>query len=169
MASRAVFFDRDGTLNVEVHFLHRVEDFAWTEDAVEAVRYCNASGYLAIVVSNQSGVARGYFPEEDVRALHRWMNEDLARRGAHLDAFYYCPHYEQGSVARYAQKCNCRKPATGMIDRACSEYGIDRRGSIMVGDKASDMECAKNAGLRGIRYDGGSLLRLVQQAIEQSK
>ena len=161
----AVFFDRDGTLNVEVHFLHRIEDFRWTEGAVEAVKYCNEHCYPAIVISNQSGVARGYFPEEDVRRLHAWMNGNLAAHGAHLDAFYYCPHYAQGSVPQYAKKCDCRKPSPRMVEEACNSFGIDRRASLFLGDKESDMECARNAGVKGVRYAGGSLLEALRKGL----
>ena len=96
----AVFFDRDGTLNVDKDYLYRIEDFEWLEDAPQAIRWANERGLLVIVITNQSGVARGYFAEEDVRRLHEWMNEDLARFGAHIDAFYYCPHHA------YQSRCN---------------------------------------------------------------
>ena len=92
MANKAVFFDRDGTLNVDVHYLYRPEDFQWTPEAVEAIEYCHQQGYLVVVITNQSGVARGYYTEAEVQRLHQWMNEELARQGAKpIDAFYYCP------------------------------------------------------------------------------
>ncbi|MBQ7477711.1 MAG: HAD-IIIA family hydrolase, partial [Selenomonadaceae bacterium] len=93
---KAVFFDRDGTLNVDTDYLYKIEEFRWEEDAVEAIRYCNDKGWLVIVVTNQSGVARGYYTEADVERLHAWMNEDLQKHGAHIDAFYYCPHHPKG-------------------------------------------------------------------------
>ncbi len=167
MGNKAVFFDRDGTLNVDVHYLHKVEDFQWCEDAAAAVRYCNEQGYLVIVITNQSGVARGYFPESDVRRLHEWMNEDLRARNAHIDAFYYCPHHEKGSVKEYTKKCLCRKPSPYMVEEACRRFGIDRAASVFIGDKASDMECASNAGIRGIPYHGGSLLEVLKQGLEK--
>ncbi len=165
MGLKAVFFDRDGTLNVDVSYLHRIEDFQWCEGALDAVRYCNENGYLVIVVTNQSGVARGYFKEDDIRVLHLWMNEYLMKHNAHIDAFYYCPHYEGGVVAELSKPCSCRKPAPGMVDKACEEYGIDRDKSFLVGDKESDMQCAENAHVCGIRYSGGNLLETLKQGL----
>lgn len=161
MANKAVFFDRDGTLNVDVHYLYRKEDFLWIEGAVEAVRYCNRQGYKVIVITNQSGVARGYYTEADVRSLHVWMNEELRQQGAHIDAFYYCPHHPQGTVAVYTKNCDCRKPGTKLIDDACRDFGIDRSLSFMVGDKTIDVECADRAGVRGIQFTGGNLFHAI--------
>ena len=161
----AVFFDRDGTLNVDIHYLHRPENFIWTPDAPTAIRHLNERGILTIVVTNQSGVARGYSPEEDVCRLHDWMNEELKKEGAHLDALFYCPHHIDGKIPKYTKACNCRKPATGMIDAACAEYDIDRTRAVLIGDSESDMECARRAGLRGVRYEGGSLLEVVERVL----
>lgn len=165
MANKAVFFDRDGTLNVDIHYLHRPEDFVWIEGAREAIKYVQGLGYLAILVTNQSGVARGYYGEEDVRRVYDYMNAELKKIGAHLDALYYCPHHPEAKIEKYRQVCTCRKPATGMIDAACKEHAIDRTQSYFVGDTDGDMACAKNAGLTGLRYEHGSLLDLVKSNI----
>ena len=165
MANKAVFFDRDGTLNVDIHYLHRPEDFQWMPEAREAVKYVNEHGYLAIIVTNQSGVARGYYPECDVVRVYDWMNEQLEGIGAHFDALYYCPHHPEAAIERYRRPCRCRKPQTGLVDAACACYGIDRSASLLVGDSTSDMLCAQSAGVRGVRYAGGSLLDCVRQAI----
>ncbi|TYZ24073.1 D-glycero-alpha-D-manno-heptose-1,7-bisphosphate 7-phosphatase [Selenomonas ruminis] len=162
---KAVFFDRDGTLNVDIHYLHRPEDFIWIEGAKEAIKYVNDRGYLAILVTNQSGIARGYYPEEDVRKVYDWMNAELARIGAHLDALFFCPHHPEGKAPVYTKVCDCRKPATGMIDRACEQYRIDRSKSYFVGDSDGDMECAKRAGLTGLPYKSGSLLACVKDRL----
>lgn len=161
--NKAVFFDRDGTLNVDTAYLHRPEDFQWIEGAKEAIKYVNDLGYLAIVATNQSGVARGYYPEEDIKAVYDWMNEDLAKIGAHLDALYYCPHHPEAKVPAYRQICTCRKPNTGMVDKACDEYHIDRSKSFFVGDSDRDLECGQKAGLTGIRYKQGSLLTCIKE------
>ena len=147
MENKAVFFDRDGTLNVDIHYLHRPEDFIWIPRAKEAIRHVNDRGYLAILVTNQSGVARDYYPESDVVRVYEWMNAELQRSGAHLDALYYCPHHPQGSVARYTRACACRKPEPGMILRAAQEHGIDLARSLLVGDKISDLEAGRAAGI----------------------
>ena len=118
MPNKAIFFDRDGTLNVDVHYLHEPADFVWVEGAIEAIRWANEHGYLVIVVTNQSGIARGYYDEAAVHRLHDWMNEELARQGARIDAFYYCPHHPAGRVPAYTRICDCRKPAPGMLLRA---------------------------------------------------
>ena len=96
----AVFFDRDGVLNRDLGYLHRPEEFEWLEGAKKAIRLCNDSGYLVFVVTNQAGVARGFYGEEDVHRLHAWMNEELAREGAHVDAFEFCPHHPEGGASR---------------------------------------------------------------------
>lgn len=160
-----VFFDRDGTLNVDVDYLHRPEDFIWTPEAPAAIRRLNECGVLTVVVTNQSGVARGYYPEEDVLRLHDWMNEELKKEGAHLDTLFYCPHYPEGKIPEYAKICNCRKPAAGMIDAACEAHPIDRRRAVLIGDSERDMECARRAGIKGVLYTGGSLLEVVERVL----
>ena len=161
----AVFFDRDGTLNVDKNYLHKIEEFEWLADAPEAICWANARDYLVIVITNQSGVARGYFGEDDVKRLHAWMNDDLARFGAHIDAFYYCPHLPNGSVAAYATECDCRKPKPGLIERACADFPIDRKASVLIGDKSRDVECADAAGIRGVLYEGGSIVALLEREL----
>lgn len=165
MPNKAIFFDRDGTLNVDVHYLHDPAEFAWTEGAVEAIRWANAHGFLVIVVTNQSGIARGYYGEDSVRRLHDWMNAELAQHGAHIDAFYYCPHHPEGRVPAYTRVCGCRKPAPGMLLRAITEHDIDPAASLMIGDAASDVMAAEQAGVRGVRYVGGSLAECVRGAL----
>ena len=159
----AVFFDRDGTLNVDKDYIYRIEDFEWLEDAPQAVRFANEKGFLVIVITNQSGIARGYFTEDDVRRLHDWMNEDLARFDAHIDAFYYCPHLPNGKVEAYAKECDCRKPKPGMIERACADFDIEREKSVLIGDKQRDVDCAEAAGVRGVLYKGGSLAAFLEK------
>jgi len=166
MVNKAVFFDRDGVLNVDVHYLYRKDDFIWTDGAIDAIKYCNAEGYKVIVITNQSGVSRGYYAENDVKALHVWMNEELAKHGAHIDDFFYCPHHPEGTVPGYNFACDCRKPSPKLIDRACAKYAIDKSQSFMIGDKSSDMECAENARVCGILFRGGSLYEQVKKALE---
>lgn len=154
----AIFFDRDGTLNVDTGYLYKPEEFRWTEDAPAALRWANAHGYLTVVITNQSGVARGFYTEADVEKLHGWMNARLAEMGAHIDAFYYCPHHPEGTVAKYRKHCACRKPGTALIEEACRALPIEKRASFLIGDAERDMACAARAGIRGVRYAGGSLL-----------
>ena len=163
--NKAIFFDRDGTLNVDVDYLHDPLAFVWTEGAIDAVRWANAHGYLAIVVTNQSGVARGYFPERDVTRLHDWMNAELKKCGAHIDAFYHCPHHPAAKIPAYRKDCDCRKPAPGLLLRALREYDIDPAASLMIGDARRDITCAEQAGVRGVLYTGGDLCEAVRGAI----
>jgi len=143
MSRRAVFLDRDGTLNVEKEYLHRAEDWEWVPGAIEAIRLLNQAGFVVIVTTNQSGVARGYYNEQAVRDLHASVDRWLKAEGARVDGYYYCPHHPQyGSV----RDCDCRKPAPGLLLAAAREHDIDLANSYVVGDKASDVGAARAVG-----------------------
>ncbi len=144
--SRAVFLDRDGTCNVEKHYLHRKEDWEWIPGAPEALVRLKTAGFLLVVVSNQSGIGRGYYDRAAVDALHEFVNQELRQRGAAIDAFYLCPHAPDSP----AEECGCRKPAPGMLLRAAKELNIDLAASWMVGDKAVDVAAALAAGCRPV-------------------
>lgn len=145
----AVFLDRDGTINVEKDYLYRVEEFEFTPGAVEAIRLLNQAGYLVVVVTNQSGVARGYYTEADVKTLHSHIDHVLVSQGARVDAWYYCPHHEHGKLP-YNQACDCRKPMPGMLRQAAADHAIDLTRSWMVGDKPADIEAGQAAGCRPV-------------------
>ncbi len=157
----ALFLDRDGTLNRDKGYTHRPEDLIWMPGAQTAIAKANRLGWYVFVVSNQSGVARGFYSAEAVRAFHRAMLNDLAIQGAHIDALAFCPHHPDGKVAMYAQDCACRKPQPGLITDLLSEWKIDARRSIMVGDKPSDIAAAEAAGIRGVLFDGSDLLATI--------
>lgn len=140
--ARAAFFDRDGTINVDVHYLHKKEDLVFIEGMPQFIRKWNEWGFLVIVVTNQAGIARGYYTEEQMHALHRYMNEKLSEFGAHIDAFYFCPHHPD-----ITGPCGCRKPQTGMLDRAVSDFNIDPARSILFGDQAWDIEAGRRLGI----------------------
>jgi D-glycero-D-manno-heptose 1,7-bisphosphate phosphatase len=154
---RAVFFDRDGTLNVDHGYVHDPAQFAWIPGAVEAVRACNAAGLLVFVITNQAGVAHGYYPESAVTRLHDWMAATLHAHGARIDAFEYCPHHPEARLDAYRRVCSCRKPAPGMIHKLGQSWSADVPGSIVIGDKPSDVGAAEAAGARGFLYTGGRL------------
>lgn len=150
MGRRAVVFDRDGTLIEEVGYLDsldRIRFFPWT---VEALRVLHRAGYRLVVVTNQAGVARGFFDEAFVERTHRWLAERFRAAGVEIERFYYCPHHPDGQIARYRQECECRKPRPGMLRRAERELGLDLAGSFVVGDRWLDVELAQRAGARGI-------------------
>lgn len=169
MPNKAIFFDRDGTLNVDVHYLHDPEQFVWVDGAIDAIRWANTHGYLVIVVTNQSGIARGYYDEAAVQRLHDWMNAELAKHDAHIDAFYYCPHHTEGIVPAYTKVCACRKPAPGMLLRAIAEYDIDPAVSLLIGDGEHDVTAAANAGVKGVLYPGGNLCDCMRAAAGESR
>jgi D-glycero-D-manno-heptose 1,7-bisphosphate phosphatase len=161
----AVFLDRDGVVNHDDHYVHEIEKFRWMEGAQAAIKALNDADYLVIVVTNQAGIARGFFAEEDVEQLHHWMNQELEKWGAHIDAFYFCPHHPEGVVARYAVHCESRKPAPGMLLRAMREWPVRREGSVMIGDKDSDLAAGRAAGLPVLLFSGGDLERFVRSQI----
>lgn len=147
MARPAVFIDRDGTLNVEKKYLYRFEDWEWIPGAIEAVRKFNTAGFLVIVVSNQAGVARGLYLESDVVSLHARVDEELAKAGARIDAYYFCPHHPEHGEGN---DCACRKPLPGMLMQAKAEWNIDFARSWMIGDKLIDIQAGQAAGIRSI-------------------
>jgi D-glycero-D-manno-heptose 1,7-bisphosphate phosphatase len=161
------FLDRDGVLNVDHGYVHRPERLEWVAGAPEAVRLLNEAGIPVIVVTNQSGVARGYFGETDVHQFHAHVQEELRARDAHVDAFYYCPHHPQGTVAEFAIACDCRKPKPGMLEQAARDFVIDRKRSFLIGDKDDDVAAADAFGVRGIKFDAKtqSLVDVVRKVI----
>ncbi len=151
----AIFLDRDGTVIEEVGYLSKIEDIQLLPGAAEGIRRFNEAGWPVIVITNQSGVARGYFPESFVHEVHSTISSMLARYGAKIDAWYYCPHHPDGVVDGYVFKCPSRKPATGMIDTACREHGISASSSVVAGDSLKDIELAIAVGARPVLVTTG--------------
>lgn len=146
----AVFLDRDGTVSEEVDYLDNADMLRLLPRAAEAIRLINESGLLAVIVTNQSGIARGYFTEAVLNEIHNRMELLLKAEGAHVNGIYYCPHHPEVGLPEYVLDCDCRKPRTGMIARAAEDLKIDVRSSYVVGDKIIDIELAHKAGARGI-------------------
>lgn len=144
---RAVFIDRDGTISEEVGYVNHASRYRVFPFAAEAVRTLGEAGWLAILVTNQAGVARGYFKEELIGNVHSVLAQELERGGARLDAIYYCPHHPSVGEPPYRQDCNCRKPRPGLIRRAAEDFGLDLARCWMIGDRYSDTELARNAGV----------------------
>jgi D-glycero-D-manno-heptose 1,7-bisphosphate phosphatase len=153
----ALFLDRDGVLNVDTGYLHRPEELRWVPGAIETVKRFNDLGWLVVVVTNQAGIARGLYDEAAMHGLHAFMQDELRRHGAHVDAFYHCPHHPEGILADLAVGCDCRKPEPGMLLAAARDWPIDLAASLLVGDRETDIEAARRAGVRGILFEGGSL------------
>ena len=162
----AVFFDRDGVLNVEKNYLHKRSELEWMPGAKEAVRLANDRGWLVFVVTNQAGVARGYYEEGDVIVLHEFMRDELAKIGAHIDAFEYCPHHPEGTRPGYGRNCRRRKPEPGMIEDLFRTWPVDAGRSLLIGDRAHDIASAQAAGIRGHLFQGGNLLDFVKPLLD---
>jgi len=168
MRRGAVFFDRDGTLIRDDGYTHRIEDLEWLPGAVEAIRACNDAGRLVIVVTNQAGIARGLYTEADMRRFHAHMQSELRKHGAHIDAFYHCPHHADGVVERYTHADHPdRKPNPGMLRRAFAEWPIERAFSFLVGDADSDVAAAAALGLPAYKIKPNELLGAVRAGLEQ--
>lgn len=163
-----IFFDRDGVLNVDQGYTHKPEDLVWNPNAREAVRHLNEAGYTVVVVTNQAGVARGLYTEDQVHAFHAHMQSELGQIGAHIDAFYHCPFHKDGQVADFIHPDHPdRKPNPGMLLQAMSAWPHVKDQSFLIGDMDSDLAAATSAGVHALKYEGGDLLALVKRGIEE--
>jgi D-glycero-D-manno-heptose 1,7-bisphosphate phosphatase len=163
---RAAFLDRDGVLNVDHGFVADPADFDWMEGAPEAIRYLNDAGYVTVVVTNQSGIGRGLYAEEAFHRLHRWIDDELRRFGARLDAVYHCPHLPDADVAAYRQVCECRKPKPGMLLDAIRDLDLDPASSFLLGDRQRDLDAAAAAGVAGHLLGDANVLDAVRAIVE---
>jgi D-glycero-D-manno-heptose 1,7-bisphosphate phosphatase len=152
---RAVFLDRDGTVIDENGYVNHIDRVRYLPRSAEAIRKLNENGVLALLVTNQSGVARRIFDRALVERVHEGIQAWLAAAGARIDAYYYCPHHPEGADPEYRLVCDCRKPKPGMIERAAREHGVDLARSYMVGDTLSDIEAAERAGVAGVLVRSG--------------
>ena len=167
MKRPAVFLDRDGTINEQMGYVNHISRFVLLPGTAEGIRLLNSHGYLAIVLSNQSGVARGYFPMALIDRVHAHMEDLLAKEGAHIDGIFFCPHYPRGIVPEYSVVCDCRKPGTGMVQKACEKFDIDMRNSYVIGDRCSDIELAVRSHLQGIMVRTGYGLGDIEYVLPQ--
>jgi D-glycero-D-manno-heptose 1,7-bisphosphate phosphatase len=152
---RAVFLDRDGTINVDHGYVFRAGEFEFIPGAPEAIRRLKDAGFLVIVVTNQAGIARGLYSEADVHELHRHLDRELARHETSIDAYYYCPHHPEKGTPPYRRDCACRKPFPGMLLQAAADFPLNLGGSFLVGDKLSDIEAGLAAGCKPILVETG--------------
>jgi D,D-heptose 1,7-bisphosphate phosphatase len=158
----AAFLDRDGVLNVDHGYVHRPRDLTWIPGAVDAVKWLNDRGYYVFVITNQAGVARGYFTEDDVRRFHAHLAGELRDAGASIDDFRFCPHHPEATVTSYRAACHWRKPQPGMILDLLQHWPIVIHRSFVIGDRSSDIEAAAAAGIRGYLFSSGNLCDLVR-------
>lgn len=150
MKNKAAFFDRDGTINVDTGHLYEIEKFKFIDGIPELIKKYNDEGYKVIVITNQAGIAKGYYTEQQMGALHKYIDEQLLKIGAKIDAYYFCPHHPD-----YTGDCNCRKPKTGMIESAIKDFNIDVSESILYGDKPWDIEAGEKCGITSILVGRG--------------
>jgi D-glycero-D-manno-heptose 1,7-bisphosphate phosphatase len=162
----AVFFDRDGVLNVDDGYTHRPDSLRWNEGAIAAVKAVNAAGWYAFVVSNQAGIGHGLCSEKDVDAFHACMDRALAEQGAHIDEYVYCPFHPDAKLETYRKDSPHRKPRPGMILDLIARWPVDAARSFLVGDKDSDLQAAAAASIDAYLYSGGDLHALVTQALK---
>jgi D-glycero-D-manno-heptose 1,7-bisphosphate phosphatase len=161
----AAFLDRDGILNRDDGYVHKAKDIVWIDGAMDAVRWLNEQGFYVFVITNQGGIAHGYYEEQHVHDLHDWMQQEMQRHGAHIDAFEHCPYHPEGVVERYRQESELRKPQPGMILKLQREWTTDPSRSFVVGDRDTDVEAAIAAGVAGYKFAGGNLLRFLKGRI----
>lgn len=161
----AAFLDRDGTVNYDDGYTYRIEEFRWIEGAREAIKRLNDEGYLVFLVTNQAGIARGFYDSEDVDKLHHWMQDELSDLGAHLDDIRYCPHHPEGAVLELSRNCECRKPGTAMLTSLIEQWRPDLASSFMLGDSDKDAEAGKAAGMKARKIPPGALFTEVEKIL----
>ena len=150
MKRPALFLDRDGVVNVDHGYVHRIEDFSFIDGIFELVRTANKANWPVIVITNQAGIGRGYYTEEDFHHLTRWMCDQFRLEGARIDDTFFCPYHPMHGIGAYRRDSDCRKPAPGMLLKAAEKHGLDLPRSILIGDKISDMQAGQNAGLTAL-------------------
>ena len=157
----ACFLDRDGVINIEKDYLYKIEDFEWIEGAIDAIQYLENRGFYVFVVTNQSGIARGFYTEEDVIELHNFINLELNQHNTKIDEFFYSPYHPKFN--KYLHLSDLRKPNTGMLDAAYTKWQFNKAESFMIGNKDTDVMCAHRFGIRGHLYESGNLLEFIKK------
>ncbi len=164
--NKAIFLDRDGTINVEKHYLYKISDFEFLPNVVDALRKLQRAGYLLIIVTNQSGIGRGYYTEDDFQKLNDWMVSTLKEQGVTIADVYYCPHLPDAQVLEYRKECNCRKPKLGMYKQAILDYNIQIGQSYAIGDKIRDCAICESSPCKGFLIGGNEKSEVIANVKE---
>lgn len=165
MKNKAIFLDRDGTINIDKNYMYKIEDFEFIKDVVKGLKILSDLGYKLIIVTNQAGIGRGLYTEEDLKKLNLYMEKKLLEKGIKIEKSYYCPHHPEHGIGKYKVDCNCRKPNPGMILQGIKDFNIDVKKSYMVGDKMSDAKAGINANVKPIIVKTG---KDITKEIEES-
>lgn len=147
--NKAIFLDRDGTINVEKNYLYKIEDFEFLPGVIEGLKLLQDAGFLLIIITNQSGIGRGFYTEKDFHILNKWMSEKLKENGVNITSVYYCPHLPDAAIEKYRIECDCRKPKLGMFNKAVKDYNIDLSQCYSIGDKIRDCAICNNSSCLG--------------------
>ena len=165
MKNKVVFLDRDGVINIDKGYVYQQKDFIFISGAIEALQYLQSLNYELIVVTNQSGIARGFFEEKDFKSLSKYMLETLESSNILIKDIFFCPHLPNAVIKKYDKTCSCRKPKSGMIEDAIKKYNIDRENSILIGDSQRDIEAGKSAKIKSFLFKGDNLYNFVLENI----
>ena len=163
MKKPAVFLDRDGVLNKDKKYVHKISDFEWIDGAKESIRLLNKKGFFIFVVTNQSGISRGFYSEGDVCNLHKYINLELSKINTKIDEFFYSPYHHSDKSGKFEHLKHLRKPKTGMLETACKKWPIIKEKSLIIGDNETDMLCAKNFGIKGFLFKESNLLKFIEK------
>ena len=166
--TKIAFLDRDGVINsckINKGYIGKIRDFKWIKGAKKTIKFLKANNYKIIIVTNQSGIARGYFSIKDVYKLHAYIKIELKKVGTFVDRIYFCPYHKDGIIKKYKKKSNLRKPGTGMFLKAKKIWNIDKKNSFMIGDQITDMQFAKKAGLNGYFFDQDNLYNFIKKEV----
>ena len=161
--NKAIFLDRDGTINYEKGYLYKIEDFEIIPGVLDALRLLQLANYKLIIITNQSGIARGYYDIADFKKLNNWMVETLKKEGVFIDDVYYCPHHPDAVIEKYRKKCNCRKPKTGLFRRAITDYNLDIDLCFAIGDKLRDCSICTNTGCKGFLISNNEEKKIIEE------
>lgn len=164
VGKKAVFLDRDGTINVEKNYLYKIDDFEFIDGVLEALKELSDAGFLLIIITNQSGIARGYYTEKDYGILNSWLLETFAKNGIKISASYFCPHLPDATVEKYRTVCTCRKPNTGLFEQAVKDFNIDLKRSFAIGDKIRDLAICEKSECKGFLIGDNEETEIINKA-----